>query len=213
MNKLNLSATKVKLSGAQKRKLKKEKNNTENPTPKHDIEINKSKDVLEYVVVPFEYPEKRLSNWQFEQVKTEILRILDLSQIREGIKLKGGLKFACDEPTYQQLLVAVSNIRVLGWPLKILNIKELPVYTKILIILKGIPEDPQKVLEKLEVDNNKITTKNWHLIHREVKEDSQRIFFSIDQESVKVLETIDYKPLFNNERVKLHIMAKKKHEN
>lgn len=198
---------KKRLSGAQKRKFKKANAEKDNPIEKTNVDIV---DNIKYLVVPVEYPEKKLFDGQFEQLK------LAISQHYPGScnvsKYKGGLKINCNNLfTYNQLSdLVIEKKSLLSIKLKIIDFKDVPVYQKIMFSIRNLLEDPDMILKKLETGNENLVVKNWRLIHKEMNENSQRFVYSIDEQSIKNLEVRGFQLVFDNQKIKIILLDRKK---
>lgn len=215
IDKLQIGGKAKRLSGAQMRKLKKEKQPKDTIKDSNNTVKKDAENVLIRVVVPVNYPDERLSKWQTERLQTKLIEQFcapdDRLPVGDFIRLKGGLKLACDsQSALDRLGVVISSINISGVKLKIIDLKDLPVYTKIILSIPGDPEDPDNILERLDSENEILTTKNWRVIHDEIKDGSQIVVFSIDENSLKHLESLEFKPVLKLNKIKVKPLINRK---
>ncbi|XP_023020255.2 uncharacterized protein [Leptinotarsa decemlineata] len=167
---------------------------------------------IEMVIVPGEFPPKVMSDEQLENVQSLILQEIDNladeafhPQFLSCTKRRGMLVVSCNNQDSVDWLKTIAET-LTPWEeahLKVIEPKDLPLYYTIQIRVPDGTEEPEKLLERLERQNEGLLTKSWHLLNQKTEKNLQMILMSVEEDVIEALKKIDFKPFLNFSRIEI----------
>lgn len=162
------------------------------------------------VIMSEGYPNKVLSNEQAEQVRAALIASID--DVKEGtpaprfteVKYWGGLlHVSCaDEATRVWLEFIVAKCSPWeGAKLVVTNGKDVPKPVRALTWIPGPPEEPEKVLKRLETQNPGLCTEAWKVVDIKVDPKGQRFIVIMEENSWNKIQELQGRLYLNLTRI------------
>ncbi|XP_074029945.1 uncharacterized protein [Leptinotarsa decemlineata] len=169
------------------------------------------------VIVPNEFPKKYMTFEQLSDLQASLSSKMEeidddsaLPQFVDGYPRRGTFMVAVSRQEDNEWLKnVVKDLQPWeGAQLRVIHIDDLPDYYKIKLWVPFPPTDLDTVLMRLERQNTGLSTSNWYVMKQTEKDGGHDLVVSVEEDVIKALEMIDFKPFLNFNRITVENLGK-----
>lgn len=166
-----------------------------------------------------EDPEKMMTEEETGKIKAWILQKIDdlplgttSPRFTECRHRGGALLITCSDQATRDWLSGVLKQEAPweGAKLRFVEAKNLPKPMRTLVWIPGPPEEPEKILRRVEKQNQGISTKEWKVVDRKEDPKGQQLVVLMDLTSWEKMGACDHRPYVNFTRVTFKALARPK---